>query len=165
MNPIFTRTSIRRFEDKPVESEKIQMVLKAAFAAPSAGNQQPWEFYVVTNPEKLSLLGQSSQYATPAAKAPAAIVVCYKKEKILFPPMVHIDCAIATENILLELENQGLGGVMLGIAPVEERMKKVADALEIPAHLDVFTIIPFGYPENKKMQQDRYDANRIHWIK
>ena len=79
--------------------------------------------------------------------------------------MVHIDCAIATENILLELENQGLGGVMLGIAPVEERMKKVADALEIPAYLDVFTIIPFGYPENKKMQQDRYDANRIHWIK
>lgn len=54
---------------------------------------------------------------------------------------------------------------MLGIAPVEDRMKKVADALEIPAHLDVFTIIPFGYPENKKMQQDRYDADRIHWIK
>lgn len=165
MNPIFTRTSIRRFADKSVEAEKITMVLKAAFAAPTAANQQPWEFYVVTNPEKLSLLGKSSPYATPAANAPAAIVVCYKKEGIIFPPMVHIDCAIATENILLELENQGLGGVMLGIAPVEERMKLVADALELPAHLKVFTIIPFGYPENKKAQQDRYDSARVHWIK
>ena len=49
MDAIFTRTSVRSYEDKPVEAEKIQKILRAAMAAPSAMNQQPWEFYVVTN--------------------------------------------------------------------------------------------------------------------
>ena len=53
MNSIFTRTSVRKFEDRPVEKEKIEKLLQAGFVAPSAGNQQPWEFYVVT---KLSLI-------------------------------------------------------------------------------------------------------------
>ena len=53
MNEIFTRVSTRKFEDRPVESEKITQLLKAAMQAPSAGNQQPWEFFVVTDKEKI----------------------------------------------------------------------------------------------------------------
>ena len=56
MNEIFKRVSIRKFESRPVEAEKIEKILRAAMAAPSAGNQQPWEFYVVRNKEKIAAL-------------------------------------------------------------------------------------------------------------
>ena len=49
MKEIFERVSIRKYEDRPVEPEKIEAILRAAMAAPSTGNQQPWEFYVVTD--------------------------------------------------------------------------------------------------------------------
>ena len=56
MNSIFHRVSIRKFQDKPVEPEKIETLLRAAMAAPSARNQQPWEFYVVTNKDLIQKL-------------------------------------------------------------------------------------------------------------
>ena len=58
MNEIFQRVSIRRFEDRPVEREKLEALLRAAMAAPSARNQQPWEFYVVTDRALLELAGR-----------------------------------------------------------------------------------------------------------
>jgi nitroreductase len=63
MNSIFHRTSVRNYLDKPVEQEKIIKMLKAAMAAPSAGNQQPWEYYVITGENKLEQLSLSSPYA------------------------------------------------------------------------------------------------------
>ena len=143
--------------------EKLALILKAAFAAPSAGNQQPWEFYVVTNKSVLQALGKASPYAMSAAYAPAALVICYRKDELRFPEYAEIDCAICTENVLLELESLGLGGVMLGIAPHEDRMKAVADALMLPDDLAAFTIIPFGYPKNKQPQKDRYDGTKVHY--
>ena len=53
MDSIFHRISVRRYEDKQVEKEKLMQILRAGMQAPSACNQQPWEFYVVTNPERL----------------------------------------------------------------------------------------------------------------
>ena len=64
MNEIFHRTSIRRYLDKPVENEKIEKLLQAAMAAPSAGNQQPWEFYVVKDTAILEKLSNTSPYAS-----------------------------------------------------------------------------------------------------
>ncbi len=163
MNMIFTRTSIRQFEERPVEQEKIDQLLKAAFAAPSAVNQQPWEFYIVTNKDKLQALAKASPYASPVAKAPAAFVICYRQE-LPMPEYADIDCAIATENVWLELEELGLGGVMLGIAPHKERMEFVGNILELPKNLSAFTVLPFGYPKNKQPQKDRFDAERVHYI-
>lgn len=165
MNAIFTRTSIRQFEEREVEAEKIEMLLKAAFSAPTAKNQQAWEFYVVTNKEILQQLGKVTPFATPAANAPAAIVICYNKKNLRVPDRAVQDCAIATENIWLECEELGLGGVMLGIAPEEDRMKKVAEILNLPENLAAFTIFSFGYPKNKKPQKNRYDENKIHFVK
>ena len=60
MNSIFHRISVRKYEDKPVEKEKIMEILKAGMQAPSACNQQPWEFYVVTDKEKNPEIVQSN---------------------------------------------------------------------------------------------------------
>ncbi len=164
MDSIFTRISIRDFEDRKVETKKIVMLLKAAFAAPSAGNQQPWEFYVVTTRSVLQSLSKASPFAMPAAHAPAAMVVCYRRKGLRFPEYAEIDCAVCTENILLELEALGLGGVMLGIAPHVDRMKAVAEALNMPDDLAAFAVIPFGYPQKRHPQEDRYDASRVHIV-
>ena len=164
MDAIFTRISIRNFEPRAVEPEKIDKVLRAAFAAPTAKNQQPWEFFVVTNREVLDELGDATPYATPVKKAAAAIVVAYRKEGLNVPEFAQIDCAIATENILLELEALGLGGVMIGTAPHEVQMAKVAKAVNMPDNLEAFTIVAFGYPAKRRPQEDRYDAKRIHFV-
>ena len=163
MNSIFTRVSIRKYQDKPVEKEKIETILRAAMQAPSAANQQPWEFYVVTNKEKLAELSKVHPFAGMTKNAPAAIVSVYRKNSAL-PEYAQIDLSIAMENLWLETNAQGLGGVWLGIAPVEERMQGVEKVLDLPDTVRAFAVFPFGYPAEVRKQQDRFDAARIHYV-
>ena len=163
MNTLFKRTSIRKYLDKAVEEEKIEWLLKAAMAAPSAANQQPWEFYVVTDREKLAALAQCSPYAGWVKEAPAAIVSCYRDE-LPMPEYAHIDMAASTENLLIEATELGLGAVWLGIAPVAERMEHVRAILEIPPQLTAFAIIALGYPAKAETPKDRYEPGRIHKV-
>ena len=162
MNSIYNRVSIRKYQNKPVEKEKTLAILRAAMQAPSTGNQQPWEFYVVTDKAKLEALSQVSPYAWMTRNAPAAIVSVYRKA-CLMPECAQIDLSIAMENLWLETDAQGLGGVWLGVAPIEARMKAVEEILNIPDTLRAFAIFPYGYPAESRQQQDRYDEDRIHW--
>ncbi|MBO4836589.1 MAG: nitroreductase family protein [Clostridia bacterium] len=163
MNSIYHRVSIRKYQDKPVEKEKVEAILRAAMQAPSAVNQQPWEFYVVTDREKLIALSRVSPYARMTKYAPAAIVSAYRIQ-CRVPVYAQIDLSIAMENLWLETDAQGLGGVWLGIAPVEERMQAVEQIIGMPDTLRAFAVFPFGYPAEERPQQDRYDESRIHWI-
>jgi len=163
MNSIYHRVSIRKYQDMPVEKEKIEAILRAAMQAPSAGNQQPWEFYVVTDKAKLEMLSKVSSYANMTKDAPVAIVSAYRK-KCWAPAYAQIDLSIAMENLWLETDAQGLGGVWLGIAPLEDRMKAVEKIIGMPDSLRAFGIFPFGYPAEERKQQDRFDASRIHWV-
>lgn len=164
MNEIFKRISVRKFEDKPVEQEKIEQNMKAAMAAPSAGNKQPWEYYVVRDRETIEKLAKCSPYSGCAAKAPVVIVPCLKTEGLHFPELGEIDLAITTENILLEITSLGLGGVWLAVTPFEDRMEKADAALGIGDKLHAFALVPVGYPAEDRPQQDRYDETRIHYI-
>lgn len=163
MNSIQHRVSIRRYQNRPVEKEKLEAILRAAMQAPSAANQQPWEFYVVTDREKLKALSETSPYAKMTKDAPVAIVPVYRRDCAI-PAYAEIDMSIAMENLWLETDAQGLGGVWLGIAPLDDRMKAVEEALGIPAHLRAFAIFPLGYPAEERKQQDRFDRSRIHCI-
>ena len=163
MNHLYTRVSIRKYQDRPVEKEKTEAMLRAAMQAPSAANQQPWEFYVVTNKEKLKALSGVSPYAGMTKNAPAAIVSVYRKDCAI-PAYAQIDLSIAMENLWLETDAQGLGGVWLGIAPQEERMKAVEEILDLPDTVRAFAIFPYGYPAEERKQQDRFDPKRIHYV-
>ena len=163
MNHLYTRVSIRKYQDRPVEKEKTEAMLRAAMQAPSAANQQPWEFYVVTNKEKLKALSGVSPYAGMTKNAPAAIVSVYRKDCAI-PAYAQIDLSIAMENLWLETDAQGLGGVWLGIAPQEERMKAVEEILDLPDTVRAFAIFPYGYPAEERKQQDRFDPGRIHYV-
>ena len=163
MKEIFERVSIRKYTNQPVEEEKLLAILRAAMAAPSAGNQQPWEFYVVRDQDKLEALSKVGPYAGCTKAAAVAIVSVYR-EKLWAPAYAQIDMSIAMENLWLACGEQGLGGVWLGIAPIEERMKQVEEILGIPEGLRAFAIFPLGYPAESRKQQDRFDENRIHFI-
>lgn len=165
MDAIFTRTSVRKFTEQLPTMEQLDKVLRAGMAAPSAHNQQPWEFFVVTDKAKLEALSQSTPYTMCAKNAPVAIVLVSRDpSQLSTPEYKDIDMAICAENVWLELEAQGLGGVMLGIAPHEDRMDYVAEVLGLPPSLRPFIIIACGYPLKRKPQQDRYDAARVHWV-
>ena len=164
MNEIFHRVSIRKYENRPVEHEKLMKILRAGMQAPSAGNQQPWEFYIVTRPDCIQALAKSHIYAGCAAEAPVLIVPVYRKEGLRFPECAQIDMSITQENIWLETDALGPGGVWLGIAPIRERMDAVAQILDLPNNVEAFSIFALGYPEEQKPQQDRFDESRIHFV-
>lgn len=163
MESIFHRISVRKYQDRPVERQKLDQILRAGMAAPSACNQQPWEFYVVTDKEKLKELSNAHAYTGLVADAAAAIVPVYRTELIV-PEFAQIDMSIAQENMWLETDALGLGGVWMGIAPHEDRMRFVEQVLQIPEHLHAFSIFALGYPAEERPQQDRYDAARIHYV-
>ncbi len=165
MNEIYHRVSIRKYEDRLVEEEKILQILKAAMQAPSAGNQQPWEFYVVTNKEKIQALGQVAPQTRHAAGAPVVIVAAYQTEGLKYPPFAHIDLSIAMENMWLETDSLGLGGLWMGIAPLEDRMTKVEEIIGLPEGIRAFGLFSVGYPAETKEQQDRFKPERIHYVK
>lgn len=164
MKEIFHRTSIRKYKDKPVEEEKIEMMLKAAMAAPSAKNQQPWEFYVVTNKEKLVELSGTSPYAGFVKDAPLVFVACYRTYCDILQ-YAQIDMSASVENILLEADSLGLGAVWIGIAPIVERMEAVRKVLEIPESLQAFAMISCGYPQKVENPKDRFEKDRIHYVR
>ncbi len=163
MSSLFHRISVRKYEDRPVESEKIEYMLRAAMQAPSAVNQQPWEFYVITERETLTALSKVTLFAKMCARAPVAIVACCR-ERCTVPPFAQIDMSIAMEHLWLACDEQGLGGVWLGIAPMTARMAAVEKIIGAPKGLKAFAIFPFGYPAESRPQQDRWDPRRIHYI-
>ena len=162
VDAIFRRISVRKYEPRAVAPEKIEQVLRAAMAAPSAGNQQPWEFYVVRDKAKIEALSKYSPYSGCAANAPVVIVPCYRTDGLRFPEFDTIDLAIATENMLLAITDLGLGGVWLAVAPIKERMEKVEAILGIGKDLRAYALVAMGYPAEDRAQQDRFDESRIH---
>ena len=164
MEAIFKRISVRKFEEKPVEEEKVERILRAAMAAPSAGNQQPWEYFVVRDRGTIRRLSQCSPYSGCADGAPLVIVPCLRTEGLMFPELGDIDLAITTENMLLEVTELGLGAVWLAVAPFADRMEKADAALGTGDRLHAFALVPVGYPAENRPQQDRYDESRIHYL-
>lgn len=163
MADLFHRVSIRKYQDRPVEREKIVEILRAAMAAPSAKNQQPWEFYVITKKDTLEKLSKASPYAGMTANAPVAIISAYRKDCDV-PCYADIDMSIAMENLWLKTDEIGLGGVWIGIAPIEERMELVHKMLDLPENVKVFSLFAMGYPAEERPQQDRFDPERIHFM-
>lgn len=165
MNAIFERVSIRKFEDRLVEPEKLEKILRAGMQAPTSGNQQPWEYYVVTNPEVKEKLSKAHKYSGFVNDAPVCIVPCFRTDesKLVHAEDTKIDLANSTEFMLLEIAELGLGATWIGIAPLKERMDYIKGVINAQDDLMPFCLIPLGYPAEMRPQQDRYDESRVHW--
>ena len=163
MNSIMVRRSIRKYQKRAVEEQKVHELLKAALSSPTARNQREWEFVVVTDKEILKALSECSPYAGPAAEAPLAIIPVANEKRMKSPAYFEQDLAATTENILIEAVVLGLGGLWMGIAPKKERMDKVSEVLHLPEHTKPFAIISIGYPAEERIETERYEEERIHY--
>lgn len=165
LDNILARTSIRSYQDRPVEQDKIEKLLRAGMAAPSAVDKRPWHFIVVTDKQVLEGLAQANPNAGMAARAPLAIVVCGDKTKALtrVPDYWVQDVSAATENILLAAQGMGLGAVWTGTYPVTDRVEKVAAVLNLPEHIIPFCTIVIGYLEKYQAPKDKWDEGNISY--
>lgn len=163
MEAIFTRRSIRSFTNEPVTEEQITKLLKAAMAAPSAGNEQPWEFIVVRERTPLEEITQIHQYSQMLKEAPVAVVVCADLGRSKYPVDYWIqDCAAATQNILLAATTTGLGTCWLGIYPQLERVEALRRIFSVPDSIVPFAVVAIGYPAKPSLMSERYDEKRVH---
>lgn len=163
MNEIFSRHSIRKYLDKPIESEKIQLLLRAAMQAPSGGNQQPWEFIVVTEKTMLESLSKTSSYSSPASRAPLCIVVLGNSDYMRFPELWTHDLGACCQNILLEAVHLELGAVWMSIEPTEDRILHIKTLFNLPDQIKPFALIAIGYSAEKNNYCDRFLSERIHY--
>ena len=164
---IMTRTSIRQYTDQPVEQEKIDIMLKAAMAAPTAVNLQPWHFIVIDDKELIVQL--SSQQPT---NAPLLIAVCGDTDKTTMPdgkgklPDFWIqDVSAATENLLLAAHALGLGAVWTGVFPIPERTDEVARVLQCPKNIIPLAVVRVGYPAESPAPKNKFREDNISYNK
>lgn len=165
---IFARKSVRAYTPKPIEKEKIDLLVKAAMAAPTAVNKQPWAFIVIDDREVLDKLAIELPYAKMAAQAPLAIVVCGDLSKALNGETDQywmLDCSAASENLLLAAESMGLGAVWTAVYPENDRIAKVRSVLSLPDYIIPFNLIPVGYPQHQEEAKDKFKAENIHYNK
>ncbi len=162
MKEIFERRSIRKYSKLPISDSDIENLFRAAMAAPSAGNQQPWEFILIKNKNILADITKVHPYSQMLKEAQLAIVVCGDLDKEKKSGYWVQDCSAATENILIESQHLGLGSVWLGVYPTEDRVKGVKELLNLPERVIPLSIISLGYPAEKKEPSNRYDNLRIH---
>ncbi len=163
---IMTRTSIRQFKEQPVEQEKVDIMLKAAMAAPTAVNLQPWHFIVITDKKAIGLLSGNQP-----TNAPLLIAVCGNTDKTTMengnklPDFWVQDVSAATENLLLAAHALGLGAVWTGVYPVMERTAEVANVLNCPPNIIPLAVVRIGYPDEAPEPKNKFKEENISYNK
>lgn len=166
MSSIFTRRSVRQYQDKKVEAEKVDRILRAAMQAPSAVNQQPWEFIVIDDKATIEKTAQFSPYAKMLLEAPLAVIIL-EKQNMRAAAFTQQDLGACTQNLLLQIVEEGLGACWMGVSTGDAREKFLCEMFSIPEDVKPFAVISIGYPadENANRFVDRYDESRVHYNK
>jgi nitroreductase len=162
MDALLTRRSIRKYTDRPVSDDLVTQLLRAAMAAPSARNQQPWEFIVVRDRQQLEAIATAQPYAGMARDAQLAVVVCADLDRVESEGFWIQDCAAATENLLVAANALGLGAVWSGTYPREDRVSRISALFALPPNVIPFAVVPVGYPADQPGPADRFETSRIH---
>jgi nitroreductase len=157
---ILTRRSIRRYTDQPISPETVDELLKAAMAAPSAHNKQPWSFVVIDDHQLLEVFAELHSYSGMLSQAQLAILVC--GDTLVQPERWMLDCTASAQNILLAAHAKGLGAVWVAVYPGSPRMKEVQTILKLPDHISPLCLISLGHPQGKINPSKRYDPAKIH---
>ena len=162
---ILTRRSIRTYTQQTIPDHLITELITAGMNAPSAGNEQPWQYIIIDDHTILNQIPTFHPHSHMLQEAQKAILVCadttLETHKGYFP----LDCSAATQNILLAAHAKGLGACWLGIYPREERIIGMRKLLHIPQNIIPFALISLGDPEEKKETPNPYDKARVHYNK
>jgi len=162
LEAIHTRRSIRTFTAEGVAEELLSQLLGAAMAAPSAGNQQPWQYVVISDKDMLAKIPSINPYAAMAPNAPLGILVCGDTRLEKYAGYWVIDCAAAVQNMLLAAHELGLGAVWTGVYPTMDRVEAFRSLCNVPEGVVPHSFIVLGHTLEQKKSVDRYKAERVH---
>ena len=179
VNPVLSnmmaRRSIRKYLDKPVEHEKLEVIVRVGINAPSGMNRQPWivrvvedqklitdvtEIYKQENAEQVK---RDKDFINMFRNAPNLICVCTPANG-----GGELDAGLLGENIMLAAQSMGLGTCCLG-GPVRwllsnEKAKFFLDRLDIPTDYKLNYIIAIGYPDEQPDAKPR-DTTKVKYIR
>lgn len=164
---IENRYSVRSYQQKEVEKEKLIKILEAGQLAPSAVNNQPWHFIVVREPDNHAKFSEI-YHRDWFKEAPVYIIVCGDhntawKRKEDDKDHTDIDAAIAIDHMTLQATELGLGTCWICNFYVE----KCREFFQLPEHIEPIAILSLGYPSDDKIPtKKRKSLNKIvHWEK
>jgi len=163
LQAIKTRRSIRKFLDKPISSEIVRELLEAAMFAPSAGNEQPWQFIVLDDRKFLDEVPRICPTASMCRQSTLAILVCGDSTLEKYPEFWIQDCSAAVENLLLAAHALGLGAVWAGVHPMKDRVEGFRKRLFLPEEITPFALVALGYPNEVPAAPQRYKEERVHY--
>ncbi len=161
---LLTRRSVRKFDpDKKISDADMADVLKIAMYAPSGCNKQSWRFVVVDDAKRKEELMQNHPHIAFLREAAAGIVVCGDTNSQCDEGFWVLDCATATQNLLLALHGKGLGGCWCAVYPYVDRMAAFQRVLNLPDNIKPLAIVVAGYPAQIPPQpQNRYSPDKVH---
>lgn len=169
---LFSRSSVRRFTEEAVDDASVELLLRAAMAAPSSMNLQPWHFIVVRDASLKQELHRCLPYAKMLQAGSIGVVVCGdvslyervnrmdKEDNTLYWVQ---DCSAASENLLLAAHAIGLGAVWTGIYPLESRIEPLRRLLHLPPHIVPLNLIVVGHPLSRPQPKDKWDPQKVHY--
>ena len=160
---IETRRSIRKYNDKKIDKEILEEILKAGMYAPSAYNEQPWQFIVIDNKDLLDEIPTFHDHANMCKTAALAILVCVDLKKEKTEDMWLLDCAAATQNIMLAAFEKTIGSVWVGVYFRQNYIEGFKKLLNLPDHIIPISLIPMGYHDEEIKRVDRFKKDRIHY--
>ena len=159
MENILSRKSVRSYTDQKLTDAQIETLLRAAMAAPSGRNLQPWSFVVLTDPSEYDTIFEGNFNLDKFKQAAAVIVLCAEQTDNTW----RDDLAAATENLLLAAESMGLGAVWTASYPYEDRYLPPKKALGLPDAVIPYSIVPVGYPAGDERPKDKWDPDKVHY--
>jgi nitroreductase len=163
LTALYSRRSVRLYTGKPVARESVNEILQAAMCAPSAGNERPWHFIVLTDRGILDEIPKFHPYSAMLKHASVAVLVCGDASLEKHKGCWVLDCSAATENILLAAHAKGLGAVWCGVYPTEDRVVNLRKLLNLPDRIVPFSLVPIGFPAESKTTEERFDGSRVHY--
>ena len=173
---IMNRKSVRAFTDEAIPAEYMEAMLKAAMAAPSGMNVQPWSFVVLTDKSQYERIFENNFNMRIFNSAAAVVVFCADTTVSRVPrdnpdaaPVVmpnriwRDDMGACTENFLLAAESLGLGAVWTACYPYDDRYTSVKRELGLPASVMPYCVVAVGYPAGDEQPKDKWKPERIHY--
>ncbi len=165
---IMTRVSVRDYSDKQVDDSTVNKILRAGMAAPTAANQQPWQFVVVTQQNLKDSITAAFEFTKMVEHCSFAVVVCGDMNNLFKDDVPEggfwvEDCSAASENMLLAAHALGVGSVWCGIYPLKDREEKLREILNIPSSLTPLNVIAFGYPAQPAPPKNKWNPEKIHY--
>ena len=159
MDAIKSRRSIRSFLPKPIEDDKLSMIIEAARLAPTASNQQELKIVIVKDDSLKKAMVHACVGQQFIGEAPVVLVMCStnQREMLCGQPTRTIDCSIAFSFILLEAQELGLGMCWIGSFQAFE----IQAILGIPEDYEVVALAPIGYAANLGYKTSRKKTSEL----